>query len=268
MVKQRDITIPGDLKSCRVLIEELAHANAAKDQRLRDQDINRQQQEQQYEKLSQEHEELQLAYNKLLQQRFGNRSERYIEDPDQLRLDLGDTDAAADAALGLTEAVEELEQTIPEHKRRKPRQKRDESLPEHLARYEVTAAVADEEKNCETHGERTLLPETMWDKTETLEFERPVLKVRVTKYPNYVCPDQPQCGIGSPERPTGIVEGNKYDTSIAAEIITGKFGYHMPIYRQQDYFAGSGWTPGRSTLLNILTGCFFVIESFWSVRLK
>ena len=70
----------------------------------------------------------------------------------------------------------------------------------------------------------------------------------------------PQCGIGSPERPTGIVEGNKYDTSIAAEIITGKFSYHMPIYRQQDYFAGSGWTPGRSTLLNILTGCFFVIE--------
>ena len=141
MVKQRDITIPGDLKSCQVLIEELAHANAAKDQQLRDQDINRQQQEQQYEKLSQEHEELQLAYNKLLQQRFGNRSERYIEDPDQLRLDLGDSDAAADAALGLTDAVEELEQTIPEHKRRKPRQKRDESLPEHLPRYEVTADV-------------------------------------------------------------------------------------------------------------------------------
>ena len=260
MVKQRDITIPGDLESCQVWIEDLAHANAAKDQQLRDQDINRQQQEHQYEKLSQEHEELQLAYNKLLQQRFGNRSERYIEDPDQLRLDFGNTDAAADAALGLTDAVEELEQTIPEHKRRKPRQKRDEGLPEHLPRYEVTADVPDEEKNCDTHGERTLLPETMWDKTETLEFERPVLKVRVTKYPKYVCHDQPQCGIGSPERPTGIVEGNKYDTSIAAEIITGKFSYHLPIYRQQDYFAGSGWTPGRSTLLNILTGCFFVIE--------
>ena len=61
------------------------------------------------------------------------------------------------------------------------------------------------------------------------------------------------------ERPTGIVEGNKYDTSIAAEIIACKFSYHLPIYRQQDYFAGSGWSPGRSTLLNILTGCYFVI---------
>ncbi len=251
MVKQRDITIPDDLESCQVLIEDLTHANAAKDQQLRDQDqqlrdqdIQRQQQEQQYEKLSQAYEELQLAYNKLLQQRFGNRSERYIEDPDQLRLDFGNTGEAADAALGLADAVEELEQTIPEHKRRKPRQKRDEGLPEHLPRYEETADVPDEEKNCETHGERTLLPEAMWDKTETLEFERPVLKVRVTKYPKYVCLDQPLCGIGSPERPTGIVEGNKYDTSIAAEINTCKFSYHMPIYRQQDYFAGSGWTPG------------------------
>ena len=41
--------------------------------------------------------------------------------------------------------------------------------------------------------------------------------------------------------------------------------YHLPIYRQQDYFAGSGWTPGRSTLLNILTGGFFVIEPFWTI---
>ncbi len=139
---------------------------------------------------------------------------------------------------------------IPAHRRRKPRKKRDEGLPEHLPRYEVTASVSDEVKTCETHGDRTLLPEAMWDKTESLEFEPPVLKVRVTKHPKYTCPTAPECGIVSPERPTGIVEGNKYDTSIAAEIITGKYSYHLPIYRQQDYFAGSGWAPGRSTLIN------------------
>jgi len=46
---------------------------------------------------------------------------------------------------------------------------------------------------------------------------------------------------------------------VAAEIITGKYGYHLPIYRQQDYFAGSGWTPGRSTLLNILRASALLI---------
>jgi hypothetical protein len=47
---------------------------------------------------------------------------------------------------------------------------------------------------------------------------------------------------------------------VAAEIITGKYSYHQPIYRQQDYFAGSGWMAGRSTLLNILVSSAFVIR--------
>ncbi len=266
MAKQPSITIPNDLQSCQVLIGNLVQDQAAqdqqlrdRDQQLRDRDIQRQQQEQQYEKLSQEHVELQLAYNKLIQQRFGNRSERYLDNPDQLRLDLGNTDEAADAALGLSAAAEELEQTIPEHMRRRPRKKRDESLPAHLPRYEVIAEVADNQKSCPAHGERTLLPESMWDTTETLEFERPQLKVRVTKYPKYACDGQPECGIASPERPTALVEGNKYDTSIAAEIITGKYGYHLPLYRLQDYFAGSGWTPSRGTQCNILAQAFFAI---------
>jgi len=35
---------------------------------------------------------------------------------------------------------------------------------------------------------------------------------------------------------------------------------HLPVYRQQDLFAGSGWTPQRSTLLNILANSAFVIR--------
>jgi hypothetical protein len=61
----------------------------------------------------------------------------------------------------------------------------------------------------------------------------------------------PECGVTEAARPEGLVEGNRYDTSVAAEIIADKFGYHLPIYRQQDLFAGSGWAPSRSTLLNI-----------------
>ena len=53
--------------------------------------------------------------------------------------------------------MQELEQTIPEHKRRKPHKKRDEGLPEHLPRYEVTAHVPDEEKDCDTHETEQLM---------------------------------------------------------------------------------------------------------------
>jgi transposase len=204
-------------------------------------------------------EELEKDYLKLWQERFEAKSERYIDDPNQLKLDYGDTDEAADAAEGLAEAVEEQEIEIPEHKRRK-RKKRDESLPAHLPRQVTTVDAEDADKTCAEHGEKTLLPEAMWDEREKLVYVPPSLYVEVKKYPKYACDGQPECGIASAERPTGIVEGDKYDTSIATEILVCKYGYHLPIYRQQDKFAGTGWTPSRSTMLNILTNCFFIIQ--------
>lgn len=240
--------------------QELAAEVATQRERLRQLDIELQTKDEKIARLEQERDEYRLAFDKLMQERFRNRSERYLDNPDQLRLDLGDTDEAADAAAGLADAIEDQQQTIPEHQRRKPRKKRDERLPAHLPRYEIIARASDEEKTCPTHGERTLLPESMWDTTETLEFERPRLKVRVTKYPKYACQDKPECGIGSPERPSSIVEGNKYAPSVAAEIITNKYSYHLPLYRQQDYFGGCGWVPSRSTQSNILANSFAIAD--------
>jgi len=101
-----------------------------------------------------------------------------------------------------------------------------------------------------------------YDKTETLVHKRPELYVLVTKYPKYACPGNPECGIGSPERPTSLVEGDRYSTSVAAAIIEAKWFHYLPIYRQQDLFASSGWTPNRSTLLNIVSQVAFVISPF------
>ena len=128
-------------------------------------------------------------------------SERYLADPNQLKLDFGASDDVSDAADGLGQAVEEVEQAVKAHTRR--RKRRNEKLPEHLPRYEVEAAVPDALKHCPEHGPRKLIG---YDTTETLEFERPQLRVRVTKYPKYICEASPECGVGSPERPTSLVE--------------------------------------------------------------
>ena len=204
-------------------------------------------------------EQAEKDYLKLWRERFEAKSERYIDDSDQLRLDFGDTDEAADAAAGLAEAIEEAD-LVSEHKRRKPRKQRDESLPAHLPRREITVDAAETDKHCGTHGEKSPLPESMWDIVEKLVYVPPELYVEIRKYPKYACQNQPQCGITSAERPTGIVEGDKYDTSIATEILVNKFAYHLPLYRQQDMFAGTGWTPSRSTMLNILVNCHFIVE--------
>ena len=244
-------SLPPDLGACHALIvakEALLVEQAAA---IVDLQSVRQQ-------LSQENEELLLTITKLLARLAGHQRERVVCDPNQLPLDFGDDPAAQDA---LADAAEEAEKIIQEYtvrreinKQKKP--PRTEKFPAHLERYEVTVEPPAPEQTCATHGPKNVIG---YDTTETLEFERPKLKVRVTKYPKYAC-SQGTCGVAQAERPTGLVEGNRFDTSIAAEVITAKHAYHLPFYRQQDYFAGSGWVPSRSTLLNILTAAEFVLQ--------
>lgn len=228
--------IPDDLTACQALVVQLAHTITEQGQTITS--------------LQQKVEEQQLTIAELIQRAFRHRSERYLEDPHQLKLDFGDTPEAADAAAGLAQAVEEAGLIVAEHTRRRrvPRKPRSEQLPAHLPRYEVEVPVPDEVKHCPEHGARKLIG---YDVIETLEFERPKLIVRVRRVPKFACENEPACGVAQPPRPPGLVEGNRYDPSVAAEIVTGKLGYHLPIYREQDYFAGCGWTPDRSTLLNI-----------------
>lgn len=262
-------SLPADLAACHRLIRELSSRLGAQDARLHQQahelesrDALAHEQsrtmvdlEASHQHLSQENEELKLTIQKLLERLYGRRRERFVADPNQIQLDFGD-DAAA-AAEALAEAVLEAERTIEEvetkrkAKRRKPRV-RSEKFPEHLPRYEQIVDLPDEQKAGKSF--------IGYDEVETLEFERARLRVRVTKYAKYVTSEQPQAGVQSPERPIGLVEGNRFDTSVAVEIIAARFFYHLPYYRQQDVFAGCGWTPSRSTLLNIVTASEFVLQ--------
>ena len=206
------------------------------------------------QQLSQENEELKLTVQKLLDRLYGRRSERFI-DPDQILLDFGDDAAAAVEALAdaVLEAEETIEQAESKRKaKRRKRRRRNEKFPEHLPRYEKVVDLPEEEKAGKTF--------IGYDEVETLEFERARLRVRVTKYAKYADPEQPQQGVQSPERPTGLVAGNRFDTSVAVEIIASRFFYHLPYYRQQDQFAGCGWTPSRSTLLNLVIASEFVLQ--------
>lgn len=237
------LALPDTLEACHALLLEQARLLAEMQQSRVEQ--------------GQLIEEMKLALARLQQQLFGRRSERVVEDPNQKQLDFGDDPAAQDA---LADAAAEAEQIVEEwmvRRKKKRHQPRSEKFPEHLERYEVSAEVGDEVKNCATHGERQFIG---YDLVETLEYLRPVLRVRVTKIGKYVCVDHPECGVGQPPREKGLVEGNRYDSSVAAEIIAAKYGYHLPFYRQQDWFAGSGWVPSRSTLLNVLSAAELVLR--------
>lgn len=235
--------LPQDVEACHALIVEQSHTlDEFAGSRVQ---------------LERENAELKLTVERLLARLYGRRSERCVEDPNQLKLEFETDPAAAEA---LTDAAEEAQRTVQEYTVRRTLRKpqpRNEQLPEHLPRYEVIVDVSEAGKHCSEHGQKQLIG---YDETQTLEFERPKLKVRVTKYAKYACANEPQCGVSASQRPPGLVEGNRYDTSVAAEIIAAKYGYHLPFYRQQDWFAGSGWTPTRSTLLNILVAAEQVLR--------
>jgi len=188
----------------------------------------------------------------------GHRSEkRVLTGPDQQWLPFENSaefQAARAEAEAQAAAVVQTYAVQREVAKKKPR---DESLPAHLRREEQIVTGDATQQHCTTHGERTIIG---YDTTETLVYTRPELHVLVKKYPKYACSGNPACGIQSPQRPTSLVEGDRYDTSVAAAIVEAKWFHHLPIYRQQDLFAGSGWTPSRSTLLNIVSQVEFVVS--------
>ena len=162
------------------------------------------------------------------------------------------------------EAQQVLEDLEPERKR-KPKKKRSESLPSHLPEIKQLSDVPEQDRVCPTHGPMTMIA---MDKTETLVYEPAKLYRRVTEYPKFACKHCKENGAVSAERPTGLVEGNKYDSSVAAAIVVHKLDMHLPLYRQTDLFGSGGWTPSRSTLQNLFSQVDFALLGLVSAMTK
>jgi transposase len=235
-----DNEVPADLASCRAIIDAQRTLIAT--------------QAQQIEALLAEQDKLRKLIQRLLD---GSRSERrVVDDANQGWLPF-ENGAEFEAARAEAEAeAQAIVETYTVQRKTTPRKPRDESLPSHLHREEQIVPADEAQSHCTAHGPRQLIG---YDATETLVYRRPELYVLVKKYPKYACAGEPACGVASPDRPTSLVEGDRYDTSVAAAIVEAKWFHHLPIYRQQDLFAGSGWIPGRSTLLNIVSQVAFVI---------
>jgi len=231
----KELVLPNDLAACHAIIRDQA-----------------QQLEDQTERVAKAEAERDAA----LQFAFRKKIERYLPDPKQFVLDFGDSPEVVDAAEGIADAALE---TVASYERRKQaaEKAKSEQLPAHLPRYEVKLDVPEAQKTCATHGERQVIG---YDWQETLEVVPPKLVVRRTGIPKLACPKAPECGVVEAPRPVGLVEGNRYDTSVAAEIMVAKYAYHVPVYRQQDLFASCGWTPARSTLLNVLESAAHLIR--------
>ena len=254
MIELREI--PNDLDTCQALLRLQAASLSQQDATVTSQSATIASQSAKIEELATEMEKLRKLLSYFVN---GHRSEkRILPAADQAWLPFESSEEFQAARAEAEAQAEAIVQTYTVT-RTVAKKKRNESLPSHLPRVEKTIEGTDAEKNCPAHGERKVIG---YDTTETLVHKRPELYVLVRKYPKYACLKHPECGVASPERPTSLVEGDRYDTSVAAAVVEAKWFHHLPIYRHQDIFAGSGWMPSRSTLLNIVSQVQFVIAPF------
>jgi transposase len=238
--------LPRDTESCHALLQTQTATIASHVATIASQN-------QKLEDLTIEMEKLRKLVTRLLK---GNHSERQILPAENQSLLPFESSEEFQAARAEAEAeAEAIVQTYTVTRTVNNKKKRDESLPSHLPRVEKIIEGTAAQMNCPEHGKRQPIG---FDTTETLVYKPAELYVEVRKYFKYACLSHPECGVASPERPTSLVEGDRYGTSVATAVVVAKWFLHMPLYREQDVFAGSGWTPSRSTLANLASRVDFV----------
>jgi transposase len=200
--------------------------------------------------------ELEAANRRLVDMLWGRRSERRSESADQQHLDFGDEPVDPPSAqeqeiLAAQDQADEerdrelLKRLEARRKARKAKQQqgREEFPPGIERRERVIDLPEDQKQGLKLIGVK---------ESQRLRFEKPHVYVEVIKRPQYAVPDKPEEGVRSMPPPLAIVESCKYDFSVIATLLAMKFAFHMPTYREQDWFAQCGWFPSRSTTNDLI----------------
>jgi len=213
--------------------------------------------------------ELEAVNQRLTDMLWGRRTERRTGASQSPLLNFGDDDVSDDTsvpgtaseasspavivALQTAQVAYDKAQLAQLEARRIARRKRQENreeFPAHLERRVRTLDLPE--------GQKQGLKQIGVKVTERLRFEKPTVYVEQLRRPEYVTAKSPELGVQSVPPPPAIVESCKYDFSIISAILVMKFAFHMPTYREEDFFGQSGWRPSRSTsndLINYGVAC-------------
>ena len=271
----------------QALREELAALRAAVDPLVQSQQALRRDYEalveatrtlsQERDALRQRVAELEAMNHRLVDMLWGRRSERRSASPDQQHLDFGDAPPEPPSApeqviiAAQEQADEEQDQELLERlkarreaRRAKQQQQGREDFPSTIERRErVIDLPEDEKEGLKPIGVKV---------TERLRFEKPHVYVEVIKRPQYAVPGKPEEGVRSMPPPLSIVESCKYDFSVVAAVLAMKYAFHVPTYREQDFFAQCGWFPSRSTVNDLINYGVATVDplyrQMWSLLLS
>lgn len=168
--------------------------------------------------------------------RFGKKSEKL--DPDQLKLGLEDIEQA------IAECVAEEEKTSSGRARTSQRREGNRGhLPQHLPHLHVT--IAPEKTTCPCcNGQMHVIGEETSQRLDVIPAQYQVI---VTHRPKYACRACEGTVVEAPA-PAHLIEGGIPSEAMVAHVLTAKYGWHLPLYRQSQMLKAEGLDIDRSTL--------------------
>jgi transposase len=222
-------TLPNDIEALKRLVVEHHAASAAKDIELREQ-----------RRLI---EHLRFLLAKLRRARFGQSCEQ-LEGAGQLSMSFEELKAAVAEAERQVAAAGKIPDSSPP----KGKPVRRKKLPEHFERVDHLI----EPQGCTCPDCGGPLTELGRDESEVLEAKTVAFTVTRHIRPKKRCT---KCAaIVQAPAPSRPIEKSFAGASLLALILTWKYGFHLPLYRQCQLFAHAGLKLSRTTLMQWVGG--------------
>jgi transposase len=187
---------------------------------------------------------------------FGSRSEkaRIVLDG-QGSLDLGDLSAVHVAPAANDDQMP---------KGAKPRDRRNiGDLPKHLRR--IIHVIEPDSTQCACC--QVGMHKIGEDVSEALDIVPAILRVIATVRPKYASRTCESSIVQAPA-PRRMIEGGMATTSLIAWIVTQRFAWYLPVYRQAQMLAGHGSQIDRSTLTRWLKCAAWWLEGLYDLQLR
>ncbi|WP_435277327.1 IS66 family transposase (plasmid) [Psychrobium sp. nBUS_13] len=206
------------------------------------------------------YQELLDAYNAKIAKEYGKKSEKMPgagEVFNEVEAQLDDIETLSDTEKALLIANDE-----PHTEKAKPKRT---PLPEALPRKEVVVDLHDDAKVC-SHCQSAL--HKMGEaESETLEFVPAHIKVIKTVRPKYACRACEKEGIQSDIQiapmPSTPIPKSIATPSLLSQIITCKYQFGLPLYRQETWFGDIGITINRKTMSSWMVRCSELLEPLY-----
>jgi transposase len=204
------------------------------------------------EKSQRRNEQLEHRLGVLLKARFGPRADRL--DPKQLLLFA--KEILAEAEKPAPEPASPPKPKAPSNGNGHGRR----PLPKDLPRKQVVHDLSDEEKRCPCCGEMRV--RIGQETSEQLELIPAQLHVIEHIRPTYAC-KKCEGNVETASKPLQPIEKGLAGPGLLAQVITNKFGDHLPLYRQEDILGRSGYEIPRSTTCGWLAGCAGLVRPLY-----